>query len=77
MNTRRNKKIVKSLKDYIAPIVGGLLLIFLLYSIFSWSDEVTPTPGVKKAITIDLNPENTVAYIEYSGWKKQKLKMGE
>lgn len=76
MNTRRNKKIVRSLKDYIAPIVGGLLLVFLLYSVFSWSDEATPTPGVKTPITIDLNPENTEAYIEYSGGKKTKIENG-
>jgi hypothetical protein len=74
MNNRRNKKLVRSLKDYMAPIIGGLLLIFIVYSLISGDETVeVPQDSGQQGMVIDLNPPDTEAYVEYTGGKKSKI----
>jgi len=66
MYSRKNKKMVKGFKDYLAPIIGGVIFLFFLYSIFSGgTEEVVPTS--QNPVTIEKNDATTQAYIEYSG----------
>lgn len=39
MNRRRPNSIQKTLKDYIVPIIWGILVLVLIFSLFSWNNE--------------------------------------
>jgi hypothetical protein len=39
MSIRKRGNIQKWVKDYMVPIVGLLLIIILIFSVFSWSNE--------------------------------------
>ncbi len=73
MYSRRNKKITKSLKDYLVPVIGWFILLFIVYNIVSsGGDEKTPTTQ-QTPIIVDVDTQTTQAYVEYSGGKKTQI----
>ncbi|MDP2090819.1 MAG: hypothetical protein Q8K30_04445 [Candidatus Gracilibacteria bacterium] len=74
MNSRRNNNIQKGLRDYMVPIIGGLLVILLLFSVFS-GDNNTPKidPENKVGFDVKINGTNSEAYIVYQGDTKKKI----
>lgn len=72
MYSRKNKKMVKGFKDYLAPIIGWVIFLFFLYSIFSGgAEEVVPTS--QNPVIVEKNDATTQAYIEYSGWRRSEV----
>lgn len=62
----------KSLKDYIVPIIGGILVLFLIFSIFSWDDTDSKTNIENQSwITLSLDTTSSEATIIYS-WDYKK-----
>lgn len=78
MNRRRNVTMVKSLKDYIVPIVWLLLIILLIYSVFSGGDSsnsnVQNTIQNENKVPLEVKADNefTEAYVVYT-WANKKL----
>lgn len=74
MNSRRNNNIQKWLRDYMVPIIGWLLVILLLFSVFSW-DNNTPKidPENKVWFDVKINWTNSEAYIVYQWDTKKKI----
>lgn len=74
MNVRRRNTLQKWLKDYIVPIVWWLLIIILIFSVFSWGDEVPQVDLENKTwLELILDSANTESYIEYPGDFKKKI----
>lgn len=74
MNLRRKNNIQKWLRDYMVPIIGWILIIILLFSIFSW-DNPTPKIDTENKVWFDikLNWTNSEAYIVYQWNDKKKI----
>lgn len=80
MSRNRNSNLSKTLKDYAVPLVWLILILILLYSVFSsWSSTVEPNNSEVSEEFIDvepkvlLNSDTTEAYIIYENWKKEKI----
>ncbi len=74
MNLRRRNNIQKWLRDYMVPIIGWLLVIILLFSIFSWDSQAPKIDTENKVwFKISLNWSNSEAYIVYAGENKKKI----
>lgn len=82
MVRNRNNNIWKILKDYAVPFIGFLLIIVLLYSVFSWSnEEKTPLNDTNNVESLDISEvnvqllwEDAKAYVIYDNWKKVEIK---
>lgn len=74
MNLRRRNNIQKWLRDYMVPIIGWLLVIILLFSIFSWDSQAPKIDTENKIwFKISLNWSNSEAYIVYQWENKKKI----
>ena len=75
MNRRRNINITKSLKDYIVPIIWILLIILLIFSVFTDSNNNSVNDQIKyeNQVPLEVKIENdfTQAYIIYA-WENKK-----
>lgn len=74
MNIRRRSHIQKWLRDYMVPLIGWVLLIILLFSIFSWNDNPKTVDTENKIwLNLTLNWANSEAYIIYPWNYKKKI----
>lgn len=74
MNVRRRNNIQKWLRDYMVPIIGGLLVIILLFSVFSWGNDSTKVAVENKIwFDVNLNWASSEAYIVYQWENKKKI----
>lgn len=76
--TRRNTQktqIIQSIKDYFVPLLGLILIIFILIKVFWGESETTDTNQAENKFWSDIVFvwENTEAYIIYTGNKKEKI----
>lgn len=79
MARNRYNNISKTIKDYTVPFVWLLLILVLLYSVFSTPSKEVNNLGDSEA-TLDysnsqvtLSPEDSIAYIVYDSWKKVQI----
>lgn len=71
---RRNSSIQKWIKDYIVPIVWLLLIIILIFSVFSWWDDKSDINQENKVwLELVLDGVTTESYIEYPWNYKKKI----
>lgn len=77
MNRRRSSSLKKNIKDYMAPIIGGLLVLILVVSVFTWSGEETNNETVNHEnvswLDVKLKGDNSEAVVEYPGWNKKEI----
>lgn len=87
MNRRRrqspSEQALNQLRDYAVPIIGLLLIVFIIYNVFSGdeatdnSTEVSDMPQIEATtsnkMTLDFDGEETTGFVEYSEWWKDKL----
>lgn len=76
----RNNNLWKTLKDYTVPFFWFLLILVLLYSVFSWSsDENIDSNNTstwiisKNEVNVTLWWADSIAYIIYDNWKKVEI----
>lgn len=73
---RNDNNFAKSLKDYIVPIIGLLLIIILIYSVFSSWDESEIETKIKYEnqipLKVKVDSDITESYIIYP-WENKKL----
>jgi len=76
----RNNNLSKSLKDYAVPIIGLVLILILLFSVFSGTNDVQTIQDNKIdnstdswETQIELWNQDTKAYIVYANWKKSPI----
>jgi hypothetical protein len=72
---RRRNTVWKSIRDYIVPIVGVLLIILLIFSLFSWNEEEEKNIDLENKVwlSLNLNWANTEWYIVYPWDYKKKI----
>ena len=78
----RNNNLSKTLKDYAVPIVGLVLILILLFSVFSWDNKQEnketkqniESQNSIQAPTISLANWDTKAYIIYENGRKEEIK---
>ena len=74
MNMRRKNNLQKWLRDYMVPIIGGILFIVLLFTIFSWGNEPSKVDTENKIwLEVVLSWTNSESYIVYPGDYKKKI----
>lgn len=74
MSLRRRGNIEKGLRDYMVPIVGWILLLLLIFSMFSWWDDTPKVDTENKTwLEISLNWLNSDATIVYPWDFKKKI----
>ncbi|USN58433.1 MAG: hypothetical protein H6767_09390 [Candidatus Peribacteria bacterium] len=78
MSYRRNRGIQKTLKDYIVPIIGGVIVLLLLVNVFSGDDTASVDGGVSTeenttALNVSLYGDSTEAYVEYTGGNRKLI----
>jgi hypothetical protein len=80
MSRNRNSSLSKTLKDYTVPFIGLLLIVVLVYSVFSWPDKEDTNINNNDSSNLEysdsqvsLDGKDTVAYITYENWKKVKI----
>lgn len=68
MNRRRGNSIQKTIKDYMVPIIWILLVLILIFSIFSGSEKITPLENTQENtvwLNVSLDNELSSATIVY------------
>jgi len=75
MNVRRKNSVEKWLRDYIVPIIGLLLIIILIFNVFSWNDNKDVTTKVENKIWLSIQLEgiNSESFISYPWDHKEKI----
>ncbi len=75
MNVRRRHSVGKWVRDYIVPIIWALLIIILLFSVFSWWDteEVKVDLENKVGLEVIFDGANTESYVVYPWDYKKKI----
>ncbi len=74
MSVRRKSTLKKWIKDYIVPIIGLLLILILIFSIFSWEDDISNQVDLENKIGLNIlmDSPNSEWFILYpGGFKKQ------
>jgi len=64
--TRRRNPVTKNIKDYLVPIIGGILMLILLVSIFT--GDSTPTNNQsenQQGIGVMMDTSNTESFVIY------------
>ena len=80
-NMSRNRNAVQNtFKDYLVPIVWGVILLILLFSIF-WGNDTPETPNSDTTentnpVSISFSTENTQAFIMYPGDERKEIQTG-
>ena len=71
---RGSSTLQKNIKDYIVPIIWWILVLFLIFSLFSWDSSDTKTSIENQSwITITLDWESSQATLIYPGDYKKDL----
>lgn len=75
MNVRSRNSVQKWLRDYIVPVIGLLLIIILIFNVFSSDDNTNVAIEVENKIwlTIELEWINSESFISYPGDHKEKI----
>jgi len=70
---RGNTTFQKNIKDYIVPIIWWILVLFLIFSVFSWDDSSDTKTNIENQswINISLDSESSQATIIYP-WDYKK-----
>ncbi len=78
MSRNRVSNLSKTLKDYAVPFVWLLLILVLLYSVFS--SPSTKNVDIDSSLSsnnwspqVDLSSSDTIAYVVYDSWKKVQI----
>jgi hypothetical protein len=75
MNRRRSNSIKKNIKDYIVPIIWGILVLILIVSLFSWDEnnEVNTNTDIENSqwLDISLDSNSSEATVVYA-WDYKK-----
>ena len=78
----RNNNIQKTIKDYAVPLVGLVLILILIFNVFSWDENTTKTENNNQELTnnsiinwVEITKDNaeTKAYITYKNEKKVEI----
>ena len=86
MNRRRQispgAKLANQLRDYAVPIIWLILVLAIIYNVFSWAEpseqgtntdtESTGT-DLSNKLSLEFDASATKAEVEYSGWSKDEL----
>ncbi|MDD3144883.1 MAG: hypothetical protein PHV23_02110 [Candidatus Gracilibacteria bacterium] len=77
MTRRRgsNSALQKNIKDYIVPIIGGILVLFLIFSLFSGNSGSETKTNVENqsGISVKLDSDSSSATLIYPGDYKKEL----
>ena len=72
--SRRRNPVAKNIKDYLVPIVWGILILILLISIFTWWDEKTNIQTENQLwISVMMDTSNTESFVIYPGQDKVQI----
>lgn len=72
--SRRRNPVAKNIKDYLVPIVWGVLILFLLISMFTWSDNNTAIQNENQiGISVSMDTSNTQSFVIYPGQDKVEV----
>lgn len=64
--SRRRNQVTKSMKDYLVPIIWGILILFLLISIFSgWDNDTSIKTENQLGISVVMDTSNTESFVTY------------
>jgi hypothetical protein len=68
MNRRRNNNFSQTIKDYLVPIIGLLLIVVLAWSMFGGGEKtVEPNTNNGIGLEVTLDSPSTEAMIVYEG----------
>lgn len=71
---RRRNAVTKNVKDYIVPIVGAIIVLFIIFSLFGWSDESTEVQKENRVgILIEKDTDGTTGNIEYLNGSQSEI----
>lgn len=71
---RRRWNIAFNIKDYIVPIIGLLLIILLIYSLFSGDGkEENISKENQQGIELVFSSADTKGVVSYAGWKQKEV----
>ena len=75
MSVRRRNGIQKGMKDYMVPIIWLVLIIILIFSVFSWDNNEPTQIDLENKVWLVLNMDSpsTEGYIEYPWNFKKKI----
>jgi len=81
MTRNRNRnQLQNTFKDYLVPIVWGVILLVLLFNIFSWENTITETQtNINEninAVSIDFRSDDTQAFVMYPGDERKEITAG-
>ena len=72
--SRRRSPVAKNIKDYLVPIVWGILILFLLISIFTgWEKKADIQIENQLWISVMMGTSNTISYVTYPGQDKVEI----
>lgn len=72
--SRRRSPVAKNIKDYLVPIVWGILMLILLISIFTWWDEKTSIQTENQLwISVMMDTSNTESFVIYPWQDKVQI----
>ena len=74
-NSRRHNNLQSTLKDYLVPIIGWILILMLIYSFFNGdsSTATTNTDENRVPTQITFGSVDTQAFINYPGNTKEEI----
>ena len=74
---RRNNNVQNTIKDYIVPIIWGLIFLLIIIKIFTGGDSQTTinTPDVtdNNGLDISFTGDNTEAFVSYDGAEQKEI----
>lgn len=73
---RHSPSVFEGLKDYLVPIIGGVLVILLIWSFIGWGDDNNPSSGTgthKTSAQIDFLTDTTEAFVKYENEKREQI----
>lgn len=71
----RKQSLKNTFKDYMVPIIGGFLILILIYSFFRWDSPESNSTVIENQIwyQVIFRDINTAALIEYETGKKEEI----
>ena len=71
--SRRRNPVAKNMKDYLVPIVWGILILFLLISIFTWWEDNPIQNENQIGISVTMDTSNTESFVMYPGQDRVEI----
>jgi len=72
--SRRRGPVTKNIKDYLVPIIGWILILFLLISMFTgWDDQADIQKENQLGISVMMDTSNTESFVIYPGQDKVEI----